>query len=919
MREPLVGIDLGTTNCAVAWSEGRGAIRTFDIPQLVAPGEVAARPTLPSFLYFTDPAQRSRGAVRLPWNPEPDIVAGIYAREEGALAPARLVSSAKSWLSNPRVDRTAAVLPWGVADGGKVSPVAASASLLTHLREAWNSVHAADSDDLRLERQHIVLTVPASFDEEARELTVQAARDAGLTAVTLLEEPLAALYAWIAAHRRALAKTFGGGALILVCDVGGGTTDFSLIRAHAGGDDGELGFERIAIGEHLLLGGDNLDLALAVLVEQKIADAARLSLTQRQTLRRKCSAAKEQLLSADAPAGVPITILGAGRGVVGAGVTTELGREEVVDTLARGFLPLTAASDVPARDRRVGLRELGLPFETEPAITRHLAAFLTRAGEGRGLARPDAILFNGGFFTAPLARERVLDALAGWFGTRPAVLDNSRPDAAVAIGAAFYGRLRRDPDAARRLIIRAGSARSYYVGVGAADPHDEAAGGAAICVMPRATDEGTAIELEREFVVMTNQPAAFTLYSSTSRSDPAGTLVTAGDIEDMLRHEPLVTAFRYGKRSRSVPLNVRLRVVFTETGTLELWCQSMATGHRWRLAFNLRGAEADPFADESTGEANESTGILIGEDAIARAATLIRGTFGQPSSGAAAGALTGELEAALGHGKHDWPLAAIRQLADVLLETAGGRTQSAAHEVRWLNLTGFCIRPGIGSAADAFRISELRKIYVGGLVHPREIQNQVEWLVLWQRVAAGFRSGQQRELAQRVAGALGLGQRKPPRVNAQIERESWRLLASLERLDAGERARLGDILTERIRREPRNASWLWSIGRFGARNPLYGPLNTVVAPAVAGQWLERLLAQKDVTGERAAAIGEIGARTGDPARDLPAPVIDDAIARLTAAGHDTDLLRHVVPAQRRDTGRVFGESLPEGLRLRGEE
>ena len=302
----------------------------------------------------------------------------MYARDHGALVPARQVSSAKSWLSNPSVDRTAPLLPWLNEEGRRISPVEASARLLAHLRDAWNHEHAGDDETLRLERLPIVLTVPASFDEEARELTVQAARDAGFEQLTLLEEPLAALYAWIAAHRRDLSATLGDGALVLVCDVGGGTTDFSLIRTAI--EDGELVFERIAIGEHLLLGGDNLDLALAVLVEQKIAGgAAKLTLTQRQTLRRKCSAAKEQLLSEPDLGTVRITILGGGRGVVGGGVTAELTRDDVVRALEDGFLPLTAADDLPARNRRVGLRELGLPYESEPAITKHLAGFLSRA------------------------------------------------------------------------------------------------------------------------------------------------------------------------------------------------------------------------------------------------------------------------------------------------------------------------------------------------------------------------------------------------------------------------------------------------------------------------------------------------------------------------------------------------------------
>ena len=512
----LVGIDLGTTNSALAWGGPHGAIHIFAVPQIAAPSEIIRIPTLPSFLYFPTVVEQQAPLLRLPWNDHPELIAGAFARDHGALAPARQITSAKSWLANPSVDRTAPILPWGADDGPRLSPMEASARLLAHLRDAWNHERASgpDSTHLRLEHLPVVLTVPASFDEEARELTVQAAQGAGLARVTLLEEPIAALYAWIAAHRRRMASLLPHGALVLVCDVGGGTTDFSLMRADAAGES--LQFERIAIGDHLLLGGDNLDLALAALVERKLTDngASKLSLTQRLTLRRKCSVAKEQLLSDAAIDHVVITILGSGRQVVSGGMSTTLTRDEAIRTLLDGFLPITAADDVPARDRRVGLRELGLPYESEPAITRHLAAFLARAPElGGGTARlamPAAVLFNGGFFTPEIARTRVLDALESWSGRRPAVLVNDRPEAAVAVGAAFYARLRAQPETARRLLIRAGSARVYYVGLQSGDQ-----GITAICVMPRGTEEGTTLSLERTFSVPTNQPVAFTLYSST--------------------------------------------------------------------------------------------------------------------------------------------------------------------------------------------------------------------------------------------------------------------------------------------------------------------------------------------------------------------------------------------------------------------
>ena len=918
----LAGIDLGTTNSALAWTDDRGAIRIFDVPQLSAPGEIVRLPTLPSFLYLPTDADQQAATVALPWRPHPDVVVGIFARDQGSLVPARQIASAKSWLANPAVDRTARLLPWGMEDGPRLSPVEASSRILAHLREAWNQEGPRDgaAGSPPLETLPIVLTVPASFDEEARELTLQAAQDAGLTQITLIEEPIAALYAWIAAHRRQLAERLPDGALVLVCDVGGGTTDFSLMRASSAGED--LQFERVAIGEHLLLGGDNLDLALATLVEKKLTDvgAPKLSLTQRLALRRKCSAAKESLLAAGGVDRVPITLLGSGRGVIGGGMTSELTRADATTALLDGFLPMVEKTDVPAREHRLGLRELGLPYEPEPGITRHLAAFLARATRDEAapgtLAVPTAVLFNGGFFTPSLARTRVLDVLESWFGRRPAVLDNERPEAAVAMGAAYYARLRANPEAAKRLFIRAGSARAYYVAL-----HTGTAAPSAICVMPRGTDEGTTLVLDRTFDVTTNQPIAFTLYSSTQRHDALNEIVSLTERDEFHRHAPLVTVLRYGQRSRRVSLSVSLRIVFTETGTLELWCESQSSDHRWRLAFNLRAAEADPLevSEASKDAANEGDAAVVPAEAIDEAVRSIDRVFksdaipqGTPES------LTADLEAALGFGKQAWPLGTLRRLADALLAVATGRTRSAAHEVRWLNLTGFCVRPGFGAAADAWRISELRAVYAAGLAFPKDVQCQVEWLVLWQRVGAGFTAGHQRELAQRVGGQLGVGQKKAPRVNPQLEREGWRLLASLERLDAGQRVKLGDELLTHLRRDPRNRSWLAAIGRFGARAPFYGPLSSTVPAAVAERWIDRLLS-KGLTADTAAAVVQIGARTNDPARDIS----DEARARVLsmagAAGLPTEMvapLTDVIPPRPLDFAQAFGEALPEGLRLR---
>ena len=588
----LIGIDLGTTNSVVAYIDTQEVadigfpIHVLPVPQLVGHGEVRTLPVLPSFLYFPTEDEVSAGTVSATWNEDPPMVTGVLAREQGALVPSRQVSSAKSWLSYPGVHRHAKILPaQAELPQPMISPVEASARYLMHLRDAWNGALGTDPET-RFEHQEIILTVPGSFDEEARELTVEAARRAKLDKLTLLEEPLAAFYAWIAANRHPQAR--GGdnddlydGELILICDIGGGTTDFSLVRARL--VNGELQFERTAIGEHLLLGGDNLDFALAHHLEKKLKDI-KPTLRQRYALRRSCCAAKERLLTDSSLERLPVTVLGSGRAVIGQALSVDLSREEVLQILTAGFLPITAPDELPEHGRPKGLRELGLPYVSDPAITKHLAAFLTHAAvamnnslANQQMARPNAVLFNGGFCAPVVTRERIVEAISAWFsgaqnGWRPEVLKSEAVDSAVARGAAYYGSVRRGTG----LRIKAGSARTYYIGLGSDD------GLQGICVLPAGVEEGTTLPiLNRDFSVLANRPVSFTLYSSRTRHDAHGE-VAALDEASAHRLPPLVTLLRYGKKMRDAYLTVRLRASFTEVGTLELWCESRDTPHRWR-------------------------------------------------------------------------------------------------------------------------------------------------------------------------------------------------------------------------------------------------------------------------------------------------------------------------------------------------
>ena len=741
-----IGIDLGTTNSALAYIDEREAedrdfppVHIFETPQLVAPGRAEPRRTLPSFLFLEDGQP-----------------VGVYAREQGALVPTRLVHSAKSWLSNPDVDRTAKILPWDSPETGRVlSPVEVSARYLAKFREEWDKAKGVP-----LAEQDIVLTVPASFDEEARELTVMAARDAGIERLTLLEEPAAAFYSWIANNLAQSRKKLFDGQIVLVCDVGGGTSDFSLIRVSREGD--LVNFTRTAVGKHLLLGGDNLDLTFAWLVETKLG--SQLSIRQRSGLRRQCSAAKEILLTDPNRQSVEITVLGSGSALIGKTLKSEIRREEALELALEGFLPFTERGEAPKEEKRSLFRELGLPYVSDAAITRHLNAFLEGAGQA-----PDAILFNGGFFIPEILQQRLSDVVGKWYGRRPEILENSELDLAVARGAAYYSYVRATGSG---VLVRGGLPRTYYIGIG--EPKDGKVG--VVCLVPRGAEEGAALEIDNEALqLVANRPVSFRLYSSLTRSeDKLGAVLEfdAGD-SGLHMHAPLHAVIRFGKKAEERLIPVKLGARLTEIGTLETWCESKISDNRWRLQFELRKAAAQP--------AERKPAAVIAEQALKQAMELVPAVF---SSGAKSPIppeeLPAKLEQILGLGKNSWPLAAIRQLADVFLAAADGRKKSPAYEARWLNLCGFCLRPGFGFPGDDFRIEQARRVYSGGIQYANQAQCEIDWWIFWGRLAGGLNRNQQNDIYQRLSGNLLPRGGKRPRLNSSLLREMWRAASAME-------------------------------------------------------------------------------------------------------------------------------------------
>ncbi len=912
----LIGIDLGTTNCALSYldtQEKPAVTRVLGIPQLIEPGMIRELPILPSFVYL--PPESGSGEAGL----ESGEV-GVFAREQAVRQPGRVIHSAKSWLCQTG-DPQARILPWGSADvpaDEKLSPIAVSARYLSELRGLWDRTLGRDGDVFA--DQDVTLTVPASFDEGAQYATLSAAEIAGFPKKTrLLEEPQAAFYAFLESREGETAVRALRGVLpeldrraqtILVCDIGGGTTDFSLFETQPPAPRQRIPrIRRIAVSDHLLLGGDNIDWAIAHRIESKLA--VKLGSRQWGQLVAEARRLKERALSGeDDPETVyHLAIASAGSRLLQATLTAQVACREIRELVENGFFPEVSAQPPAPQTAHSALREWGLKFAADTAVPRHLAAFL----RGREV---DAVLFNGGTLVPAFLQERLRAQIALWQNGRvPVLLPNREMDLAVARGAAHYGAVLRRATGR----IRGGYPHSVYLEV-ARENRFEA--GTFVCLLPRGFETGDRIAIDSlAFKLLVDQPVQFQLFYSNSRGDDAAGAVVARDesFRELPRLQTRLQLPPGSVRPADGKLDIRLHLSLGETGLLVLDCVRADGPERWRLDFNLRRAEGAGTAAQS----EPSSGIAAGDTGVdparlARAQERIALFYGKKKiSGLeeTPKALKSELESILGRKREDWNLALLRALWTPLADGVTRRVRSEAHEAVWLYLAGFCLRPGYGSELDRWRIAELWRAFAGGPAFPKSTVSRGQWWILWRRVAGGLDAEQQSQVWQRIAGLIRSRPDVPPEVLL--------LAGSLERLEPPIKAELGQCLLRRA--SDRKATALdpiyWALGRLSSRFPIYAGLGATVDPAVVQGWVEAVLALPE--RQRRCAnlnlfLSQACTLTGDRHRDIDPAVRRRALAVMEISGASEDQLRRLqvrVADTADEQASLFGERLPAGLQL----
>jgi len=901
----IIGIDLGTTNIAVTFvdlnSENRG-IMLFKMPQIIALGEIDEVPLFPSFCFFFDEKLHKKEQMNPAWNKTASHTVGVYARDYGATIPNRFISSAKSWLCHTGVERKDKILPWG----GNIpevmhSPLQVTAYYLEYIRKAWNHKYGTQKDlhgnPCVFEEQSVVITIPASFDETARELTIEAAKLAGCKHISLLEEPLAAFYSWLDINSDSWQQQIKIGEKVLVIDVGGGTTDFSIIELNESGS-----LERTAAGNHLLLGGDNIDIAIARRIEGKWNKE--LPHAEWLTLCQKTRQAKELLLNNLELKTADITLLSQGSSVIGNLRKYTLERAELEELLIDGFFPIIP-KDAPSPHKKKGIQKMGLPYETDPSVPVHLLHFLKYAHsvsaklpkEGDALF-PNKILFNGGAMIPKILRERVIECIQGWFeGRKVEELSSRDLSLAVAYGASYFGRTKSHSG----VKVKTASTRSYYLKVG--DKNEAKI----LCIMPRGSDENKLIRTPGDFTVETNRTVHFPLFNSSTRIlDREGDFLTK--TEDLSDVSSLFSMLRYGKANGKTALKVSIASELNESGVLKVKLDSHSTTHKWPLKFDVRLISDEEQAHDS------SKAITFESDIYDKANALLINYFDSRQTGN----LFKELENITSSPKDEWPLNFLRSLADTLLSIDYKSLKQPLLESKWLNLCGFALRPGFGDPEDELRLRKVWQMWNANPNNPNDAQTISEWWVFWRRIMSGLKSGHQLSMYQELVKELmpkAIYQQRV-KLGEQPKAEMYRCLGSLELLAEKQKKLIGNLLIQRGKKlEPYE---YWVFARLGARKLFHAPSNYVLDAKTVEAWVIELLDGSSSSNDKLFAISRMSSLTPDRAINLSSQTVSKAVSYLKdskAPAHWIKHLESIVEDDSSEKAKLLGDSIPLGLSI----
>ena len=906
----IIGIDLGTTNSSVAYIDTdleknpTFSSQSFYIPQKTSEGYTKALSTLPSFCFLES---------------SDSTVIGAYARDQGSKHPGKFVHSVKSWLCHPSANRYDSFLPLEAQVGvNKISPVEATVFYLAHIKEAWNASFGKKDVAYEFEQQEIVLTVPASFDESARALTVESAKKAGFGNLTLLEEPQAAFYSWIQQHENIWEEKFKVGDTILVCDVGGGTTDFSLIEVQDSQE--KMAFQRMAVGEHLLLGGDNIDIAIGHFLENRKNGKKgnfELEVTEWKQLIQQGREAKEALLDEKLgdKATHTIVLQGKGASVLKGGTTLKVQKGELKELLLKGFFEQHSLQDALKIKKRSGIKSIGLPYEEEASITKHLALFLEQAMKSvhsKSNTGPDYVLFNGGTMKPTLFQEAIVQALNSWFPQKKTeLLQTYSLDLAVSRGAAYYGKTRRGLG----VRIGGGSARGYYLHL----ENIEEEKIKALTLIPRGSEEGVSYVSDRAFDLISNSPVTFQLMTSHTRLNDKREELIEAESQEMHFLPPIQTVMHYGKKKQEKKIAVKIGMEFTEIGTLELWVLSQESSHKWFLEFQLRNVTGQEDSLSLLGAKRKDetfdSSFLEGTKDILK--SLFENHKIKPSE------LMERLESALGKPRKEWPPSILRGLWETLLEYEKKRKISNTHDARWWNLAGFLLRPGFAYPLDDFRIKSIWKIMLKEGFDSKNPQVLIQMWICYRRIAGGLNKGQQQnvlsDMWNRLAGKRGKIELSNKMDNYQY-RELVYSIASMERISGQMKKKIGEAFLAKIEAKKGKIEDFLCLGRMGARHLLYGSITETLSKEIVMDWVRRLIKVDGVLDkELLAALEPMVRKSNQRELNIPLSFIEEVTTHLSSKSlvdRVALLIEKTVPLTEQEQNQLLGDPLPVGLSLK---